>query len=119
MTAVRSSFLQRSEIALRAIVVQITDDLEGRLGAASIGWQSLTRSIQGNAETLQDQACQPLTFAHEAKQEVLGADIRVARSPCLVLREDADPPGTLGEPLEHNISLVAIFGPGSPSGLGR
>jgi hypothetical protein len=43
---------------------------------------------------------QPLLFAQQSQQDVLGADVVVLEGPRLILRQDDDQTCTLGEPLE-------------------
>jgi hypothetical protein len=52
-------------------------------------------------EIFEDAGGQSLLLAHEAEQEVLGADIAVAELPCFLLGEDDDVARPLGKALEH------------------
>ena len=46
-------------------------------------------------------AATPVALGDEAEENVLGADEAVVEEPRLLLGEHQDPPGTVGEPLEH------------------
>lgn len=47
-----------------------------------------------------------LTLGDEAEEEVLGPDVVVLEAARLILGEDDDPPGAVGEPFEHVTSLL-------------
>src|SRR5262249_51397148 len=71
----------------------------------------LPHSLGAHAERLEHARCQALVLAQQAEEEVLGADVAVAERPRLVLREDDDLAGPLGEPLEHPPPSVARVTP--------
>ena len=57
--------------------------------------------LHGDVERLEDARGKPFLLAQQAEQDVLGADVVVLERPRLVLREDDDLPGSLGESLEQ------------------
>ena len=61
----------------------------------------LADALQGDPEGLQGLRGHTLALVDEAKQDVLGADVVVVEHPGLFLRQDDNPPRSIGEPLEH------------------
>ena len=59
------------------------------------------RLLEREAHAFEDARGGPLLLAHEREQDVHRSDVVVTQSPRLVLREDDDLAGPLGEPLEH------------------
>ena len=80
-----------------------------------LGADGLERDVHG-LERLRGDA---LALVDQPEQEVLGADVVVVEHPRLFLREDHDPPGSVGEALEHVYPLGALDAPpvGSASGI--
>ena len=62
--------------------------------------------LQGDAQRLQRQGGDALSLGEQAEQQMLGADRTVTEFPGLVLRQDDDLPGPVGERREH------VLGPG-------
>ena len=74
-----------------------------RLRAAADDVDDLAaHGLQRNAHGLQGLRRDAVALADEAQQDVLGADVIVVELACLVLRQDDDAPGAVGEPLEHH-----------------
>ena len=57
--------------------------------------------LHRDVERVEHARSEPLLLAQQAEQDVLGADVVVLERAGLVLREDDDLSGTLGESLEH------------------
>jgi hypothetical protein len=57
--------------------------------------------LHRDVERLEDAGSEPLFLAKQAKQDVLGPDVVVLERPRLVLGENDDLPGPLGESLEQ------------------
>jgi hypothetical protein len=64
----------------------------------------LDRDVEG----LEDAGGEPLLLAQQAEQDVLGADVVVLQSARLVLSEDDDLAGSLGEAFEQFRSLSRL-----------
>ncbi len=62
--------------------------------------------FDGDVEGLEHAGGQSLLLAEQAEQDVLGADVVVLESPRLLLGEDDDLAGSLGESLEQKIPLL-------------
>src|SRR6266540_5243706 len=63
--------------------------------------------LQRDAQRLQRPGGDALTLVEQAEQQVLGADVVVAQQPGFLLGEVDDPPGPVGEALEHALGLSA------------
>jgi hypothetical protein len=57
--------------------------------------------LQGDAERLERLGRHPFALVDEAEEDVLRADVIVVEQAGLLLGEDHDPPGSIGEALEH------------------
>ena len=79
-------------------------DVAGRrLGAAADDVDDFAaHGLQRDAHGFQGLRGDAVTFADQAEQDVLGADVIVVELAGLVLRQDDDAPGAVGEPLEHH-----------------
>ena len=64
------------------------------------------RFLQGNAQRFQRRGGDALSLGKQAEQQMLGARPTVTEAPGLVLRQDDDLPGLVGEQHEH------VLGPG-------
>ena len=62
--------------------------------------------VQGDPQLLQGPGRHPLALVDEAEEDVLGADVVVVEQAGLLLRQHHDPPGPVGEPLEHAAPTV-------------
>ena len=62
--------------------------------------------FDGDVEGLEDAGGETLLLAEQAEQDVLGADVVVLERPRLLLGEDDDLAGSLGESLEQKIPLL-------------
>jgi len=61
----------------------------------------LPHGVQADTQRLQRLGRYTLALMDEAEQEVLGADVVVVQHPGLFLRQDHNPAGPVGKPLEH------------------
>src|SRR5699024_7833081 len=61
----------------------------------------LAHGIEGDPEGLERLGADPLVLVDQAEQDVLGADVVVVQQPRLVLRQDDDATGAIGEAFEH------------------
>src|SRR5690242_20423655 len=61
----------------------------------------LAYRFQADPQRLQGPGRHTVALVHQAEQQVLGADVVVVEHPGFFLRQDDDPPGPIGEPLEH------------------
>ena len=76
----------------------------------------LANGVQRDAEGLQRLGCDPLALVDQAEEDVLGADVVVVEHPGLLLGQDDDTAGAVGEPLEHLRSSCAVgCGRGPPA----
>jgi hypothetical protein len=94
-----STFLARGrerDVPRRRLLAR-TDDLLD-LGA---------HGLQGDAQGLQCLGGHALALVDEAEQEVLGADVVVVEHARLVLGQDDHAPRAVGEPIEHELSLIS------------
>src|SRR4029078_5085499 len=57
--------------------------------------------LDGDVERLQDAGCEPLLLTQEAEKDVLGADVVVLESACLVLGQDDDLPSPFCKAFEQ------------------
>src|SRR5690348_13770728 len=64
----------------------------------------LADALQGDPEGFQGLRGHTLALVDEAEEDVLGADVVVVEHPGFFLRQDDNPPRSVGEPLEHSIS---------------
>ena len=90
------------------------DDLldDDPLVAAEHGLDGAAHLVDLDAQVVEDLGGQTLTFAQQAKQEMLGADVRMVRALGLLLGEGEDLLRSLGEPLKGiQDSLRAPPGP--------
>ena len=60
------------------------------------------RSLERNAERLKHPRSHTFFHAKQPKQDVLGADVVVAKRPCLLLCEDDHLPCAFCKPLKHH-----------------
>ena len=61
----------------------------------------LAHGVQGDPERLQRLGGDAFTLVDQAEQDVLGPDVVVVQHPGLLLGQDDDTAGAVGEPLEH------------------
>ena len=61
----------------------------------------LADGLQRDAERLERLGGDAFALVDQAEQDVLGADVVVVEHPGLFLGQDDNPPGAVGEPLEH------------------
>ena len=78
-------------------------DMPGRrlLALADDLLDLLPHSVQADAQRLQCLGRYTFTLMDEAEQDVLGADVVVIEHPGFFLRQDNNPPRSVGKPLEH------------------
>ena len=63
-----------------------------------------TDCLQGNVKGLEGLGGNALALADEPEQQVLGTDVIVVQGLGLILGQDDDPAGPIGEPFEHELS---------------
>ena len=61
----------------------------------------LADALEGDAEALEGLARDALALVDQPEQDVLGPDVVVVEAAGLLLGEDDDPAGPVGEPFEH------------------
>ena len=62
-------------------------------------------SLQRNVKGFESLGGNALTLANEPEQQVLSANVIVVQGLGLILGQDDDPTGPIGEPFEHELSL--------------
>src|SRR5690348_14187741 len=72
----------------------------------------LPHRVQAGAQRLQRLGRYTFALMDEAEQDVLGADVVVIEHPGFFLRQDNNPPRSVGKPLEHVVALLTARGRG-------
>ena len=70
----------------------------------------LPHGIQADPQRLERLGRYTFALMDEAKQDVLGADVVVIEHPGFFLRQDNNPPRSIGKPLEHVVALLTARG---------
>ena len=70
----------------------------------------LPHGVQADAQRLERLGRYTFALMDEAEQDVLGADVVVIEHPGFFLRQDNNPPRSVGKPLEHVVALLTARG---------
>ena len=70
----------------------------------------LPHGVQADPQRLEGLGCDALALVDKAEQDVLGTDVVVIEHPGFFLRQDNNPPRSVGKPLEHLVALLTARG---------